>query len=311
MNFTCYKIILKSEEKVILPYYSGFAFRGLLGNALKKLYCILKSSKKECKDCILVDKCIYAYIFESPALNKENGLLKGIITLPHPFILMPEGFGIHFKRKGSKKSVYLTLFGKVQDYLPYIVYAFTNMGEIGITKKRGKFRIAQIKQFVGLKKSKIIYSNQNENKIYPDKFKFDFEFFKRLKAKDKIVMRTLTPIRIKKQGKFIKNNINLMDILLSLKRRVTALSYYYCNKEFKFPLIEDLIKDVETNLIFEKWLELSRFSTRQQTKMKMGGLMFEMEISGDLSKLYPYLKLAEFVHIGKNASFGLGKILVN
>jgi len=42
----------------------------------------------------------------------------------------------------------------------------------------------------------------------------------------------------------------------------------------------------------------------------MGGLMFEAEVSGNLKKIYPYLKLGEFIHIGKNPSFGLGKIRI-
>ena len=47
----------------ILPHYKGSTFRGIFGQALKKVVCALK--KQECKDCLLREKCVYSFVFES------------------------------------------------------------------------------------------------------------------------------------------------------------------------------------------------------------------------------------------------------
>lgn len=309
MNFNVYKITLKSLEKIELPYYSGFAFRGLFGNCLKKVVCILKSVKQSCNDCILKDKCIYSTVFESPK-PKDNGVLKGVDTAPHPFIIVPEKFNMQFNRKGSTNSIFLTLFGKADEYLPFFVVVFEKMGKTGIGKNRGKFIVKNIKKMTGINRSVTIYSD-NSKDIKNVKFSFDIDYFKNLKPKsEKIVIRSFTPLRLKKDNKFVSLEVDLFDMLIALKRRLRALSYYHSGKEVEFPKVEDILEGVEGTLLNSMWLDLTRFSSRQKIKMKMGGLMLKAEISGDIEKVYPYLKLMEFVHIGKNASFGLGKIEV-
>ncbi len=310
MSFNVYEITLKSLEKINLPYYSGFAFRGLFGNALIKTVCVFKTFKKDCNTCILKDKCIYSLIFESPAINKNNGALKGTSNIPHPFIITPEKFNLQFNRKGSIGSIYLTLFGNAVEYLPFLIFAFERMGEIGLGRNRGKFIIKEVKQFVGINRKVLIFKNGN-SQITQKNFSFNFDYFKKMKtAKNSLIIKTFTPVRLKKENKFIRDNITLFDIMLAIKRRVKALSYYYSNNEIILPEVETLIENIDFKLQNLSWLDLSRYSSRQDTFMKMGGLMFESEISGEVEKIYSYLKLAEFIHIGKNVSFGLGKIKI-
>jgi CRISPR-associated endoribonuclease Cas6 len=42
--------------------------------------------------------------------------------------------------------------------------------------------------------------------------------------------------------------------------------------------------------------------------MTLGGFVGEMEIEGDLEPLAPLLATAEILHVGKGATFGLGRI---
>jgi hypothetical protein len=41
--------------------------------------------------------------------------------------------------------------------------------------------------------------------------------------------------------------------------------------------------------------------------MTLGGLVGEWTLKGDLSPFIPYLFLGQWLHVGKNAVFGLGK----
>jgi CRISPR/Cas system endoribonuclease Cas6 (RAMP superfamily) len=44
--------------------------------------------------------------------------------------------------------------------------------------------------------------------------------------------------------------------------------------------------------------------------MKLGGLVGTMTLAGDLSPFTPLLRAAEILHVGKGATFGLGKVAV-
>ncbi|MGD9972636.1 MAG: CRISPR system precrRNA processing endoribonuclease RAMP protein Cas6 [Desulfatirhabdiaceae bacterium] len=58
------------------------------------------------------------------------------------------------------------------------------------------------------------------------------------------------------------------------------------------------------------WIDYSRYSNRQNTKMPMGGLAGTVSFSQSDMWLAPWLQAAELVHVGKGASMGLGKIVV-
>jgi hypothetical protein len=59
------------------------------------------------------------------------------------------------------------------------------------------------------------------------------------------------------------------------------------------------------------WLDMQRFSRRQQERLKVGGVIGWAEFKGeDLSPFLPLLKLMEWVHVGKLGTMGLGQIVV-
>jgi CRISPR/Cas system endoribonuclease Cas6 (RAMP superfamily) len=44
--------------------------------------------------------------------------------------------------------------------------------------------------------------------------------------------------------------------------------------------------------------------------MKLGGVVGRLVLEGDLAPFVPLLRTAEIVHVGKGATFGLGKLAV-
>jgi hypothetical protein len=55
-----------------------------------------------------------------------------------------------------------------------------------------------------------------------------------------------------------------------------------------------------------RW-DWERYSSRQKTRMKMGGLMGEITYGGPVAAFEPFLRAGEILHVGKGTSFGLGK----
>ena len=57
-----------------------------------------------------------------------------------------------------------------------------------------------------------------------------------------------------------------------------------------------------------RWHEWTRYSSRQDALLQMGGLLGEITVAGaDLSPFWPYLWLGQWTHAGKGTSMGLGK----
>ncbi len=121
--------------------------------------------------------------------------------------------------------------------------------------------------------------------------------------KSVLKLKFITPLRIKKENKFAREDIDLFDILASINKRYYELT----NKEYQKLNISKEYKIISKNLYYK---ELTRKSNVQKTKMHLGGIMGEMIISNIDEQTYKILKLGETLACGKQTVFGLGKIKI-
>ena len=134
-------------------------------------------------------------------------------------------------------------------------------------------------------------------------FKEKTKKFKEKKHSKIIKLEFITPLRMKKQNRFLLKDVDLLDILLSIYKRDLELQ----KLPYKRVELETNYKIVSKSLRYQ---ELTRRSNKQNTKMHLGGLMGEMVISGVSQETYDLLKLGEVIGVGKSTVFGLGKIKV-
>ncbi len=134
-------------------------------------------------------------------------------------------------------------------------------------------------------------------------FKEKSKILKEKKHSKIIKLEFVTPLRIKKQNRFLTRDVELLDILLSIYKRNLELK----KQAYKRVKLETEYKIVSKNLRYQ---ELTRRSNKQNTKMHLGGLMGEMVISNVNKEVYDLLKLGEIIGVGKSTVFGLGKIKV-
>jgi CRISPR/Cas system endoribonuclease Cas6 (RAMP superfamily) len=60
-----------------------------------------------------------------------------------------------------------------------------------------------------------------------------------------------------------------------------------------------------------RWHEWSRYSSRQQTKVQMGGLMGSFALPVDaLADFWPWLWLGQWVQVGKGTVMGMGEYVL-
>lgn len=308
ISYSTFIFCLKPIEIIILPSYKGSTFRGGFGNAFRRVVCALK--KSDCSDCLLKERCIYSYIFETPPLSYTK-VMRKYTAAPHPFIIQPPDEKRHSYTPDDTLTFNLTLLGKAIDYLPYFIYSFEELGNIGIGKGRGRFELVEVKSQDTKAGEKVIYSSGSKTLKTCEQSFVDINFDSGLSAGDSklITLNFLTPARI------VYDNHLLLDlefhiIIRQLLRRIALLSYFHCGydpSEIDFKGIIEKAKEVKVRERNLKWHDWERYSARQDTRMKLGGFTGEITFEGSLEPFMPIIRAGEILHVGKGTSFGLGK----
>ena len=146
MKLSKYRFTIIPQNELILPPYKGSTLRGGFGTALRQTVCIEK--RTECVICLHRYRCIYSYVFETPVPEEaKEGTRSKDVYVPHPFVIEPpldnrQHYGIE-----DKLDFHLILVGRAVDYIPYIIFAFEELGRIGIGKDKGKYSIEKVISF--------------------------------------------------------------------------------------------------------------------------------------------------------------------
>lgn len=131
----------------ILPPYKGSTFRGGFGHALKHVTCA--RTNPSCETCMLVKQCVYVKLFEPKLLKKYLPDVKQMSTIPTPFVIEPPSNPDTNFFPHDAFIFHLLLFGEANQYLPYFIYAFDQMGKKGIGKyiddQHGQFKLQAVK----------------------------------------------------------------------------------------------------------------------------------------------------------------------
>lgn len=307
IKLSSYQFNLKAEDKILLPPYKGSTFRGGFGHAFKKVVCAVRD--KDCDECLLKGRCIYSYIFETPP-HEGTEILRKYDKAPHPFVIEPplETKGLY--KQGETLAFNLILIGKAIDYLPYFIYTFEELGRIGIGRGKGRYELREVscegESIYNSMDRQLKITPSNNTPLSPLKLRGD-ERGVTLNFK-LITLNFLTPTRIIVNEDLVVD-LEFHHLIRSLLRRISTLSYFHDGKRLELDF-KGLIQRAQDVIVKERdtrWYDWERYSARQETRMKMGGILGSAIFSGDLSEFMPYLLLGLHLHVGKGTSFGLGK----
>ncbi|MGQ9569594.1 MAG: hypothetical protein ACUVUQ_01890 [Thermodesulfovibrionales bacterium] len=173
LYFYKYRINLRAKELIHLPQYKGSAIRGVFGYVLKRIVCVTKSSK--CDACMLRLKCVYSSIMETP-IPEEHQDHRKYKNAPHPYIIIPP---LTRRRNFHPDDLIffgIVLIGRANEYLPYFIYTFTEMGRIGIGKERGKFDVTSV-EALNLDGTKTEIFNGNTGILKGAENRIDYSLF--------------------------------------------------------------------------------------------------------------------------------------
>lgn len=293
-----YRFLFWVDEQPRLPAYPGSAWRGAFGHALKKTVCVVRNTP--CNQCLLKNACAYSYVFETPPpMNTEK--MRKYTAAPHPFVLQ---FPKTASASGSTYTLDVILFGHGQRYFPYIVHALQTAGLDGIGGHQQVFRLQKIDEINGPEPNETIYHNGELKPLtaavlpplptMPQHIEITFH----------------TPLRIKQDNKNVATRqFNFGVFFGTLLRRLSMISYFHTDSplETDFAALTTKARTVDFASQQLKWYDWTRYSSRQQTEMSMGGLIgtVHLDMQG-LEEFWPYLWQGQWTHVGKGTSMGMG-----
>lgn len=302
MLFGRYHISCTLETEGFLPSFKGSTFRGAFGAALKRAVCAARQT--ECSACLLSERCLYAQTFERQA--PSNSLRQA--APPHPYVIEPQGDQSTRFAPNAPFAFDLLLFGDTNSYLPYFVYAFQLMGERGIGqytgRGAGRFRLT------GVTSAGVELFDPAANKLAP--FQPPAIPWPTLVDDDtvsEVTIELMTPLRLKSHNQF-SAQLPFPLLIRAALRRISGLFATFGSGEppLDYRGLTHRAATIETVTASLTWNELERYSNRQHEAMLFGGMTGSVTYRGALAPYRPLLEHACDWHLGKQTTFGLGKI---
>ena len=302
IDYHSFLFSLQAKDIILLPSYKGSTLRGGFGNAFRRVVCALR--RTDCADCILREKCVYSYVFETPPPSDTKMMTK-YTHAPHPFIIEPPPEKRHAYKPGDEINFGLTLIGRAIDYLPYFVYTFDELGKMGLGKGRGKYELKEVSC-----EGKIIYNSIDKQLLFsPTQPPLKISGGAEGRGVMSLTLNFLTPTRIIYDG-HLTLELEFHMLVRQLLRRISLLYYFHCNGDpsaWDFKGMIEKAKEVKVARSDLRWYDWERYSARQDEKLKMGEFVGEITFEGEIGPFMPLIKAGEVLHVGKGTGFGLGK----
>ena len=111
------------------------------------------------------------------------------------------------------------------------------------------------------------------------------------------------PLRIKENNVFARESVQLHTLIGNIRSR-----YMQLKGEPRSRMQERVEGDITHQSL--RFVEMQRYSNRQKTGMRMGGLKGKMTIENLDENSYRYLKIGEIIGAGKQTAFGLGSYIM-
>jgi hypothetical protein len=294
-----YRLDFIVETPLFLPAYAGSTLRGAFGGAFRAASCMAR--QKTCDACPLLHSCPSAIVFETRPPEKSDGLLQRFSQVPHPYVIEPPQWGERQYAPGERLSFHLVLAGRAIAQLALILHAFMRAFLRGVGRGDGTARLEKVAH-VGDETRVILEGPQDALREHGTAI-----------APVPALANTArlhfaSPLRLQKNGHPIDGRqLVARDILVALMRRVALLHEFHgagpLSLDFTALALQAEKVESEKDL---RWQDWARYSSRQKKKMALGGVVGTWILHGDLAPFAEFLHLGQWLHVGKEATFGLG-----
>ncbi|WP_161780731.1 CRISPR system precrRNA processing endoribonuclease RAMP protein Cas6 [Tumebacillus flagellatus] len=284
----------------------GSTWHGILGSRMKQLFCLYPHTS--CTGCSHRSACGYVDFFEPHLQSSEeqtpSSFQKGFVL--RDMTDMRKQF-----QPGDLLTVGLVFVGRIQKYLPLLVADFSRPFRIG--KVPFTIQLSEVRQLQFAKLSELVLFREGQLILAPTSTNTVGQLWKLAEGvhSNSVQLNFLTPTRMKTAGRLNKAP-NFEQIVQALIRKLNAFAVHFGDGRDVIGAehYQELMKNCRSLHVVEnslRWVDWKRYSRRSEETMTLGGFIGTLTVSGNLKPLLPLLLLGEYLHVGKQASFGLGQ----
>lgn len=274
-----HRLHFTATTPVHFPEWAGSVLRGGFGHALRQLACMTR--QKDCTGCPLLHTCPYPALFAPPPVEHS---LQRFSQPPAPYLIEPAGWGARHIAPGEAWYVDLVLMGRALRELPLIRLAWQRAAQRGLGPGDGQSDLSDIETFT-------VDSEETP------------------KTSQQITLNFHTPLRLQDNGRAVPpEKLDAERLLMNLMRRISLLAEFHGNGSpgWNFKTLKQVAAAVDSEKHL-KWQDWTRRSSRQQQTMQLGGAIGRWTLRGNLTPFLPALHLGQWLHVGKETVFGLGR----
>ena len=302
-----YRFTFRMAEPLRLPEYAGSLLRGQFGAALRRTSCMTRAAT--CDGCPLRATCPYPAVFEAPVPppHAAQSPRQDFSHIPNPYVIEPPPLGTRSIDEGQALQFGLVLFGRALDHLPLISFALQRAFEGGLGKERARGTLERLD--VQHADAFTCIWQAGDTAIDAHDTRLHLDTAPPSPPPERIELHLHTPLRLQHQGQPVRPHaLTPRKLVADLLRRITLLADFHADQPGVIADATALVRHAETlgHRVQLRWHDWSRYSSRQQREMTLGGAIGTWTLEGELAPLLPWLQLGERLHVGKNTTLGMG-----
>jgi hypothetical protein len=269
-----------------------------------------------------VQTCPYTRIFEAPAPPKGSHALQDFSSIPNPYIIEPPTPGARVLDADDDFAFHLVLVGHATEQLALIIFALQRALSQGLTRARIPADLLQVDWVDAAGTPHLIWHIdrpvllEHLAEITPTAMNMLAANAQHTSAtgqnSQSITLHIQTPLRLQSQGKPLGiGQITPRALMYAIVRRTALLMEFHAGLG-GWSEAAQTIRQLSHSLTDTqdlRWFDWTRYSSRQQQEMTLGGVLGTWTLHGTpevLAEIYPWLWLGQWLHVGKNASMGMG-----
>lgn len=298
------RLTFRALQDMNFPLYAGSTLRGIFGKSLRRVSCLAR--RADCAGCGVTATCPYAVVFENGHLSNGGD------EVPNPYVIEPPRIGTKNVKQGDCFAFHTLLFGQAVEKMSYVLLAWSKTGNMGFTKERTQARLIRVEQVLPGGEMRLLHDFENESaETVAAVLQTELPAPVETAA---IKIRLETPLRIHHDGHpVVPEKLTARDFLIALIRRQQNMAKHHVAD---FPLIDfdalrPAIDGAEITDAALRWFDWARYSSRQKSRIALGGVVGEFTLRGNLTELTPYLIAGQSFHVGKSAVLGMGKYKID
>ncbi len=295
-----YRFEFRFEEPVRFGNHPEIPVRKWLDRSLKRTLCYEPHGR--CQECSYQTQCFFFDMFEKTELS--------------PFVLAVPRDAVNLRRTDTL-IVEITLFGKYRSCLPQLMVAFEHAGIQGY--QNGGHSVAFYLNAIayrtpsGWQRLWDVYNpillddytdSNSDEKTWETR---EVESFPVHQA----TLKFHTPLCFHwvESDSPASQELQFSSFFSRLMNRVTQLNRLFGEKQPDWDHVALSTASQAIKIETQVWdlQTVSYYSLRKKMKIPFKGVHAQFTLSGPLTPLMPWLRLGEWIHVGRHVSFGFGK----